>query len=663
MARLPGPARVLASLMACAVVLAAAGPAAADDSVVPLARDATAKRIVDVALQSVAARQRETGLFDDWTGRAVGGEGLPSLAFVALARADEDGQRPERPSQTAAIRDVLGPVTGAATTSPDTTPATTPAGTTAGGGATAADDGSWRLTLARRTLARGSGSTVILRWPLAMLLAGHLEDLLVGEGGALRGKALLWGRLHAAGIATAADRCYQSPTCFDNYKVADAVLNLELVRTGLHSHVLHARLRDPAALRRAALHFLTTIPASVPEVGHVDIPGRPSEPAMIISDPGTRPLAYAALCTAWVVRATRLAGAGAPAALRRLARRALWGLLGATGPDGDISWSGRGQGQAWANGASLYAAAAGAALFADTDPPLAARLRRLADVQLAALDARVRAGELQVVPSGNDQLAGFDHYYSVTGSTGLALAFIQMARAELPSPDAPRLGLPAEIDAASFTDPGIHLVTRRAGLSWIALRTRRDHTSDPRSDAGLVRALRLVGGAWREQLPERPGPVSRPGKPAQNTPSGGPVLVVGATRYQPRATTVRQLAGGVDLSGVWQSAGGGQVAGSWRYTAAPDGVALRSVCPLGTRLELTEWFPRRGALVRDGGLVQRAGYAVRVAPRPKIRALVTNYANTVQPSLRAYRLVVPCSAPFASVTWSGGAVAPGVPST
>ncbi len=650
---------------------AGAAPAAADDPAVPVARDATAKRIIDVALESVAARQRESGLFSDWTGRAVGGEGLPSLAFVALARAEEDGQEPASPSQTASIRDVLGPVGASTTTTTDSTTTTTgstPAGSTAGSaGSTTAgtgttDDGSWRLTLARRTLAQGSGSTVILRWPLAMLLAEHLEDLLVGQRGELRARALLWGRLHAAGIATASDRCYQSPGCFNNYKIADAVLNLELARSGLHSSVLHTRLHDPAGLRRSALRWLgRTLPRFAPVTGHVDIPGRGSEPATIVSDPGTRPLAYAALCTAWVVRAARLAGGGAPVALRRLARHALWGLLGATGPDGDISWSGRGQGQAWAHGASLYAAAAGAALFADSDPLLAARLRRLADVQLAALDARVRGGELQVVPSGNDQLAGFDDYYSVTGSTGLALAFVQMARDELPSPGAPRLALPSEIDAASFTDTGTHLVTRRSGLSWIALRTRRDHTSDPRSDAGLVRALRLVGGAWREQLPERPGPVSRHGKAALPTPSGGPVLVIGATRYQPRATLVRQLAGGVELTGAWQAAGGGRAPGSWRYTAASDGVALRSVCPFGARLELTEWFPRRGALVRDGGLVQRAGYSVRVAPRPKVRALVTNYANTVQPSLRAYRLVVPCTGPFASVTWSGGAVAPGVP--
>ncbi len=634
MARLAGPARLtITALMLAVLSVLGASPARADEPSIPLARDATAARIIDTALEAVAARQRESGLFNDQTGRAVGGEGLPALAFAALARA----------------REVAAQTSASDTSATTTTTATGTATSTA-----SAIDESWRLTLARRTLARGSGSTVILRWPLAMTLAAHLEDQLAGLRGELRARALTWGRLHAAGIA--ADRCYQSSSCFNNYKLADAVLNLELARSGLRSTQAHTRLRDPARLRRNALSWLGgTLPGFAPVTGRVHIPGRGSEAATILSDPGTRPLAYAALCTAWVVRATRLAGRSAPVALKRLTRHALWGLLGATGPDGDISWSGRGQGQAWTHAASLYAAAGGAALFADSDPLLAARLRRLTDVELNALNARIRDKQLQVLPSGNDQLAGLDHYYSITGSTGLALTFLQMARDELPDPDARRLPLPAEIDAAWFSDAATGLVTRRAGLSWMAMRMRRDHPFDPRSDAGLVRAVRLVGGRWREQLPERPGPVSPAGT---RTPSGGPVLVIGSTHLQPRATSVQSLAGGVELHGVWQAAGGRRVLGSWRYVAASDGVALRSTCPFLARLELTAWLPRRGALVRDGGLVQRAGYTLRINPRPKLRTLATNYANSVQPSLRAYRLVTSCTAPFISVTWSGGAVTP-----
>ena len=639
---------------------ASAAPATALEPSVPLARDVTARGIIDDALRSVAARQRESGLFDDQTHRVVGGQGLPSLAFVALARARELGLEPVTPSATVAVRRrqaAVAPVPAA----PDLTPATpaTPANPTsstgtgdasAGTATVPADDGLWLLTLARRTLAKGSGSSVILRWPLAMTLGAHLENALVGLRGELRARALVWARLHAAGIA--ADACYQRASCFNNYKIADAVLNLELARSGLRSTVRHTRLRDPRLLRHRALHYLgSTLPRFAPPSGRLRIPGRPTATGTILSDPGTRPLAYAALCTAWAVRGARLAGRSAPAGLRRLARRSLIGLLGVTGPDGELSWSGRGQGQAWTHAASLYAAAGGAALFADSDPLLAARLRRMVDIELDALGSRMRNGVLQVQPSGNDDLAGFDHYYSVTGSTGLALAFLQMARDELPDPKAARLDLPAEIDGASYTDDGKEtgLVTRRSGLSWMALRMRRSHPFDPRSDAGLMRAVRLLAGRWKEQLPERPGPLAKAGT---RTPSGGPVLVLGATHLQPRAATPVEVFGGVDLHGSWVSADGRRASGVWSYRATADGVTLRSTCPIGARLELTAWLPRRGVLVRDGGLVQRAGYSVRATPRPKVRQLVSGYANSVQPSLRAYRLVTPCTGPFASLTWS-----------
>jgi hypothetical protein len=167
------------------------------------------------------------------------------------------------------------------------------------------------------------------------------------------------------------------------------------------------------------------------------------------------------------VRAVRLAGPAAPPRLRLAARRALWGLVGLAAPDGEVAWSGRGQDQAWTLAAALYAGAAGSALFADTDAVLAARLRRLADVELVALAGRLRSGALQVLPSGNDALAGLDHYYSAVGSTGLAATFLELARDELPDAGAPRLALPSELDRATFADPlRTGLLARRSGRSW-----------------------------------------------------------------------------------------------------------------------------------------------------------------------------------------------------
>ena len=318
------------------------------------------------------------------------------------------------------------------------------------------------------------------------------------------------------------------------------MLNLELARSGVRSSTPGTRLYDPPALRRRALSWLeSALPAAAPATATVAVPGRRAERATILSDPGTLPLAYASLCTAWAVRATELAAPAAAPRLRLLTRHALWGLVGVAAPDGEVSWSGRGQDQVWSLAATLYAAAAGSAQFAASDPVLAARLRRLADVELGALGDRLRDGALQVLPAGNDQLSGLDHYYSAVGSTGLALTWLELARDALPDPAAPRLALPSEIDRATFSDPARSgLVARRVGATWMGLRLRRVHSFDPRDDFGLARVLRHRDDGWHEERPERPAPAGR-----GRAPGAGPLLVQGGRQFWPTATGWRPIAG------------------------------------------------------------------------------------------------------------------------
>lgn len=317
-------------------LVAAGPPATARADSVPPARAPEITRISSAAFAALGERQRDDGLFADPTGRVVGSGGLPTLAWAAL-HANGEG---------AAGREVM----------------------------------------ARRTLNRGSGATVILRWPLAMLVADDPKGLPEGTRAELRERAASWGSL---------------------------------------------------------------------------------------------PLAYHALCTAWAVRALALAGSDASPRLRAATRGALWGLVGLAAPNGEVAWSGRGQDQIWTLTAALYAGAAGSRLFAGTDPVLAARLRRLADVELHAVGGRLRDGALQVLPRG------------------------------------------------------------------------------------------------------------------------------------------------------------------------------------GTALQLTEWLPRRGALIRGQRFVARAGYRLRFSRRPKLRPLTTAYANARQPSLAAARLLVPCGPAGATVRWTGGAEARG----
>jgi hypothetical protein len=597
---------LLILLVAC--ILARPGSALAAEAVAPASPE-TADAITTAALAGVQARLRSDGLFDDPTGRTVGAGGLPSLAWASLS---------------------------------------------AQGAPTAA-----RLALTRATLAHGSGTTVVLRWPLAMLVADDPPGLPAADRTELRGRVATWGKLHAAGIA---DRCYVQPACFNNYKLVDQVLNLELARSGVTSTAPNTRLRDPRALRRVALAWLDRVlPSQTPATATVGVPGRRTERGSVLSDPGAMPLAYHALCTAWVVRAVELAGADASPALRSVARRTLWALVGVAAPDGEVAWSGRGQDQAWSLAAALYASAAGSRAFADTDPVLAARLRRLADVELTALDGRARDGALQVLPSGNDQLSGLDHYYSGVGSMGLALQWLGMARDELPDPGAPRLGLPAEIDGATFADPGrTGLLARREGRGWLGMRLRRDHAFDPRQDFGLVRALHVEADGWHEDRVARPGPVSAAGRPAQRVPSAGPLLVAGRRAFWPEATSWVPIAHGVELRGQWHSRDGRSLFARWRITASDAGPALSTPCARGAALQLTEWLPRRGAVVRGKRFVSRAGYAVKLSSTPTLRPLTTRWANARQPSLAAVRLAEPCRAgAWTTVRWSGGATAEG----
>jgi hypothetical protein len=601
--------RLLAALLALAGLGAGlAGPARAAHDAVGVARADEAARISATALAGLAAEQRADGLWDDATGRVVGASGLPTIAWAALHAEGEGAEA--------------------------------------------------RRTLARRSLARGSGATVILRWPLAMLAADDPAGLPADLRTELRGRVASWGTLQAAGIA---DRCYRRPDCFNNYKLVDAVLNLELARSGIRGGARGTRLAEPDRLRGRTEAWLDAVlPVQAPPSATVRVPGRPAERAALLTDPGAMPLAYHSMCTAWAVRAVRLLGPGASLRLRAATRRALWALVGLAAPNGEVAWSGRGQDQLWTLTAAMYAAAAGSAAFADTDPVLAARLRRLVDVELAATAGRLRDGALQVLPSGNDQLTGLDHYYSAVGSTGLALTFLEMARDELPDPAAPRLALPAEVPGATFADPGRSgVVARRVGGSWIGVRLRRDHHFDPRQDFGLVRALRLRPGGWQEQRPARPRPVSRPGRTAQRVPSAGPLLVLGGQPLWPRATGWRPLASGVELTGRWRSRTGRTVPARWRITASAAGAALQVPCPRGAGLQLTEWLPRRGTVVRGARSASRAGYRLSASAPLALRPLTTRYANARQPSLAAARVAVACRGGWVILRWTGGARAAG----
>lgn len=508
-----------------------------------------------------------------------------------------------------------------------------------------------RVKLARRSLSAGDeGEQLLPKWPLTLIVEDGLQSFLANPTPLVEKVAAL-GTLHASGVA---DECFQlGDGCFNNYSLTSRVLNLELARTGLQGGA-GTRLADPN-LREDTLHWLgKNLPATTSETASVFAPGSPGRhPAAALSDPGYYPLAYQAFCTAMLTRAATLGGAQLPAAAWRLEREALWELVGMTAPDGEISWMGRGQDEIWTLGAALYAGVQGSVLMAHVDPALAARLRRLAGIELGALQARL--GPQGLRPKPNDDLtpAGLDGYASDIGNSALALVWMELAREVVPSAGGPVAALPSERDGGSSDDRrGDGLLTLRDDRVWLGVHRVRDE-GDPRLGWGLLRALReLPDGRWVSLLPERPLPLHG------EDPQGGPVLVRGQGSSVPIAIGESVADGQIALNGSW-SGGAGSAPGRWTWTPTHAGVRLTSTCPKGASLRFVEWLPNTGPLTRTASSLVQGGFRVSFSAPVSVAALPGRWSSARQADLRAYRVLAHCNQANLSVTWNGGEVASG----
>ena len=298
-------------------------------------------------------------------------------------------------------------------------------------------------------------------------------------------------------VGPRAQPCQRRADCYNNLKLVDAVASLALVRTGLVSPVRGTRLADPAATERATRAFLD---ARVAAAQRPDLRITGGGVAAVLSDPSRNPLAYHALSTAILMRAVRLSGA--PGA-RAAARRALWALVGLADPRGTVAWMGRGQENTWTYAASVYAALAGAAEFA-SEPALASRLRRLAELSFAELLARQGPTGFAVVPGPpRATLAGADKSQNTVVCNGLTLVFLHLAARR----GGRRTDRSAPVRSGRLGGPRSD---RRRGRR----RPRLDHVvrRPPRGDPSTRRALRrrpAVGaGARRRRLAFRRRPAA-----------------------------------------------------------------------------------------------------------------------------------------------------------
>lgn len=554
-------------------------------------------RIVARTLDSIDGVKAASGAFADPVKGSVGSSGLPQLGYPAL-----------RASQLAG--------------------------------------GNSRWTaMAAATFSRGvGGPKLITMWPAAVTWStGAASALPQGQRASLENTLRSAGKLHASGVA---DVCFQrrASGCFNNYVVMSELMNLELWATGLKAATPSARLGDKAIVAHS-LSRLIKRAAAHSSRGYVVDAGGGALPTSLISDPSTYPLAYQSLTTAMIVRGVDIASRRHAISwqTRAYVTRMLRSLVTTVAPTGEVAWMGRGQDTAWSLAAVLYASTAGQRLI--SDKKLRRQLSRLAEIELAALDARSKGDRFLQVRPDNQTGRGFDHYASAIGNASLAMTFMQLARPELGNLAKPGGPTVASTPGVHAYDSGSHVLTARTTKGWMGIHTVASHKTDPRYDFGLLRALALRDGRWVQLMPSRP------------ITDGGPALTSAPTIEGVKPVVTKVDTAG-DTSYVLASWRGRGARFSWRIE---NGAAvMRGTCPAGRSVAMTAWLPQSGPLNRYGRSLSRAGYSVTV-DRPFVYTQYRSGASSRHTALAAYAMRWKCGngkAPFA-VAFRGTELATG----
>lgn len=552
------------------------------------------------ALDALAAQQNSNGTFNDYTKQTtVGSTGLPTIGYPALAAS--------RYSNNVAQRN------------------------------------RW-ISMANRTIKLNNGNQVLQKLPFSLTVASQLHLLLPKETQDFMTRSIShYNKFASPGVSNA---CFQKPGCFNNYRLFNAAVSMQMLATGVKGQP-GSRLYRPSSLRRSTIDYLKVRPLSVMRGGASTTVAGTTHQAATLSDPSTYPVAYHAMCTALLLSSQSRMGSSAPRGVRSASHHALWGLLGLAAPNGEISWMGRGQDQVWTLGAALYASAEGAHLFRKSDPELASRLRRLSIIEVNALHDRLDSRGFAQAPGrtgpGNQ---GIDHYASAVGNTGLALTFMTMARAALVSNE--RLiksrAIPAETQGGGYTDrAGAHVLVLRKGNIWMAVHTVRDRSNDGRQDGGLIRALSVKNGVWRNVRHQRNG--HHENQLTANLRLDGRDQIVRSSTRKSNILFTR---------GVW----GNGKAFSSVFSAKTSIVQQHITCPRGHLISWTEYLPNKGAPSTTSTRISRAGYTVRLNHRASFRT-IGHFASARSRSLVAYRISTRCSGKVLSVQWSGGTTAKG----
>ncbi|MCK9250212.1 MAG: hypothetical protein M0P31_14700 [Solirubrobacteraceae bacterium] len=326
-------------------------------------------------------------------------------------------------------------------------------------------------------------------WAVVTAL-GWAEEHLRGDARyeAARGTWLAYLRGWRGGSSDV-EQCYTKPTCFNNWKLVDALASARILALGASS--------DPAELARHVRAYVDgmAVRHAGPRVRDT------STRARVISDPPSNPLAYHVL-SAGILQQIDAAGPFLSTDARSLRADAVRFVQLATAPDGDVSYMGRSSQQSWTLAASMLVGV----VAMPTDRGGAGRWQRLVDRAWAKLVAypTVDDGMIAITPSVTSlTYDSLDAYAGMAVYNGLTLFLLQEAIDRLPARRVRPAALPSE-RGRGFTDLRGSAVSVLAGPGvWVAVQGRRTRL-DPRVATGILQAKVRRGGRWVDLTPGRP---------------------------------------------------------------------------------------------------------------------------------------------------------------
>jgi hypothetical protein len=433
--------------------------------------------------------------------------------------------------------------------------------------------------------------------------------------------------------------CIQSPTCFHNHEAVEIDSDLAMLDTGLVSKQPGALLSDRKKLRAEAMHELSvTIPEFTGRRAGSTGPG-PKTGLGILSDSDARPLAYHELSIQAAAQPLLELGKKAPPATVAAVLRGVEAMAAFMAPDGDLSYIGRRQEQAWVMADAVYDGVVGARLT--KDPAARARFLSMAARAMDNLDRfhPIDAWGMRIVPRPDQSPVNYERGIDLQninyqGIVSYTLNLAADAAKGLPT-DIKRVPITADDPNGGFVDPlDARFAATRHGDIWYAVHGRL-RLPDARKDFGMTALKQKVDGKWVDIM--SPRPLTQGGGR-----SGGPVIVVNGDRYFPSRGEVKLHKGGViTVRGGFEDRKyvdlGRQVVFTW--TPTNSGVRMQFPALAGDVVRFTAFMPTASArATRTGARDAKAVYSTR--PRPSSVRLAGGFSSCCELHMTAATMTV-----------------------